>query len=134
MILSALFLASLANLSFFCLLSSGRYFFKSLNRTLVWFLSKVWENWAIVGGTLILERRILFCLWKVIYLGHLTNLVRLLLGWILLPILKFLGLFSKRGFAFFSVFFTALFDLAPLPWIRSDFYHCVDDIKYQLLK
>jgi hypothetical protein len=68
-----------------------------------------------VAGTLSLVRRILFCLWKVMYLGHLTNLVKFLDGWMLLPSLKFLGLFSKRGFDFFSTLLTALLPLAPLP-------------------
>ena len=78
-----------------------------------WFLSRVLENWAIAGGTLILVKRILFCLWKVTYLGHLTNLVRFLLGWTLLPTRKLRGLFSKRGLAFFSTFLAPFLALAP---------------------
>ena len=108
-LLSALSLASWTRRAFFCFVSSGEYFLSNLKRTLVWFLSRALENWAISGGTLILVKRILFCLWKVMYLGHLTNLVKFLLGWILLPTLKFLGLLWNKGFDFFSVFFTALF-------------------------
>ena len=87
---------------------------------LPWFLSRALENWAMAGGTLILVRRILFCLWKVMYLGHLTNLVRLRVGWILLPTLKFLGLFSKRGLAFFSAFFTPFLAFTPLAYITTN--------------
>ena len=63
----------------------------------------------MVGGTLSLLRRILFCLWSKMYLGHLTNLVKSLLGWMSPPTLKFLGLDSKRGFLTFltEVFFDA---------------------------
>ena len=100
-LLSALVLASWTSLVFLWALSSGEYFLRSLKSTLVWFLSSAFENWAISGGTLILVKRILFCLWKVIYLGHLTNLVRFLLGWILLPTLKLRGLLWKSGLVFF---------------------------------
>jgi len=78
-----------------------------------WFLSRDLENWAIAGGTLILVSRILFCLWKVTYLGHLTNLVRFLLGCTLLPTRKLRGLFSKRGLAFFSTFLVPFLGLVP---------------------
>jgi len=82
-------------------------------REVPWFLSRLLENWAIAGGTLILVSRILFCLWKVTYLGHLTKRVRFLLGCTLLPTLKLRGLFSKRGLAFFSTFFAPFFALTP---------------------
>ncbi len=111
---SAFSLAYWVNLWLFCLLSSGEYFCKSLNKFFEWFLSKALENWAMVAGTFSLVSKILFCLWKVMYFGHFTNLVKFLLGWMLLPTLKFLGFFSKRGLAFFSTFLTALFPLAPL--------------------
>lgn len=114
-LLSALSLASWVNLVFLCLVSSGVYFLSNLKRTLVWFLSRDLWNWAIMAGTLILVSNILFCLWNAIYFGHLTNLVRFLLGWILLPTLKLRGLLWKRGWAFFSTFLTALFPFVPLP-------------------
>lgn len=114
-LLSALSLAYWTRRACLCLVSSGVYFFNSLNNTLVWFLSKARENWAISGGTLILVNKILFCLWKAIYLGHLTNLVRFLLGWILFPTLKFLGLLWKRGWVLVSVFLTARLPLTPFP-------------------
>ena len=58
---------------------------------------------------MILLRRILFCLWKITYLGHFTNLVRLRLGCTLLPTLKLRGFFSKRGLDFFSTFLAPFF-------------------------
>ena len=115
-VLSAFALASATSLTFLVFLSSGLYFLRSLKRTLVWFLSRPLWNWAIIGGILILVSKILFCLWKAMYLGHLTNLVRFLLGWMLFPTLKFLGLDWKRGWVFLSPFLTALF-LAPFAYI-----------------
>ena len=50
----------------------------------------------MVGGTLSLYMRILFCLWIRMYFGHLTKRVRSLFGWMSPPILKFLVLFLKR--------------------------------------
>ena len=113
-ILSALSLAYWLRRVFLYLESSGEYFFKSLKRTLVWFLSRALENWAIVGGTLILVSKIRFCLWKVMYLGHLTNLVRFLLGWMSLPTLKLRGLLWKSGLVFLSTFLAPFFPLFPL--------------------
>ena len=121
-LLSAFSLASSTSLALFCFESSGLYFLNNFNKTfaklikiLPLFFSKALENWAIVDGTLSLVNKIRFCLWKVMYFGHLTNLVRFLLGWMSLPSLKFFGLFSKRGLALFSTFLTDLFPLAPLP-------------------
>jgi hypothetical protein len=123
-ILSALSLAYWTRRVLLCLESSGEYFFNNLKSTFVWFLSRALVNWAISGGTLILVRRILFCLWNAIYLGHLTNLVKFLLGWIWFPTLKFLGLLWKSGWDFFSVFLTALLALVPFPWVNIRLYHC----------
>jgi len=122
-LLYALFLASWVRRALLCLESSGEYFFKSLNKTFVWFLSRALENWAIVGGTLILVRRILFCLWKVMYLGHLTNLVRFLFGCMSLPTLKLRGLLWKRGLVFLSTFLAPFFALIPFPWDNWKMYH-----------
>lgn len=63
---------------------------------LLWFLSTVWVNWLMVGGTFSLTIRILFCLWIRMYLGHLTKRVRSFLGWMSPPILKLRALFLKR--------------------------------------
>jgi len=67
----------------------------------------------MAGGTLILVRRILFWRWKVMYLGHFTNLVRFLVGWMLLPTLKLRGRFSKSGFTFFSTLFAPFLAFTP---------------------
>ena len=113
-LLSALSLASATRRALRCLVSSGEYFLSNLKRTLAWFLSRALENWAMAGGTLILVKRILFCLWKVMYLGHLTKRVRFLVGWMLLPTLKLRGLFSKSGFTFFSTFLAPFLAFTPL--------------------
>ena len=116
-LLSAFAFASEVRRAFLSFLSSGEYFLRSLNKTLVWFLSRAFWNWAMMAGTLILERRILFCLWKAMYLGHLTNLVRFLLGWMLFPTLKLRGLLWKRGLVFLSAFLATFLFLFPLPYV-----------------
>lgn len=59
---SALSLAASLNLVYFYFLSSGLYFFRMLKSVDCWFLSKVWVNWLITGGTFILLSKILFYL------------------------------------------------------------------------
>ena len=82
-------------------------------------LSRVLVNWAINPGTLILVIRILFCLCSWMYLGHLTNLVRSLLGRTWPPILKLLGLLSKRGLVTFWLFLIFLPCLLGAACVRS---------------
>jgi hypothetical protein len=84
-----------------------------------WFLSSARENWAMAGGTLIRVKRILFCLWKVMYFGHLTNRVRLRVGWMLLPTLKLRGRFSKSGFTFFYTFLAPFFAFTPFAYVAT---------------
>ena len=61
-----------------------------------WFFSRVWENWLMVGGTLRRCIRMRFCLWILMYLGHLTKRVKSREGWMSPPRRKFLGFFLKR--------------------------------------
>jgi len=49
---SAVAAATASRRAFFSALVSGRYLFRSLNSWVAVFLSRVWENWAIAGGTL----------------------------------------------------------------------------------
>ena len=59
-------------------------------------MSMVCSNWLRAGGDLSLKNMILFCLWILMYFGHLTNLVRFLTGWISPPTLWFLAALVKR--------------------------------------
>merc|ERR1719305_2057338 len=106
---SALATARALSLSFLARLSSGRYLSNSLNSWVAVCLSKVELNWLTGGGTLSLVWRTAFCLCRRMYLGHLTNLERSLLGWMAWPMPKFRVLFSKRGLTtlFTSGFLTA---------------------------
>ena len=93
--------------SFFCCLSSGRYLCSSLKRLSARFLSSVFENWLIAGGTLSRWYRILRARWMRMYLGHRTYRLRSRRGWTSWPIPKFFGFFSHSGPAgsFSSAFF-----------------------------
>lgn len=103
---ATLFWALARSLAFFSYLVSGLYFFMSLNRFLDWSLLTVKENQLMVGGTLSLLNRILFCLQWRMYWGHLTNLVMSLVCQMSPPTLKFLALDSNKGFlTFFTAFF-----------------------------
>ena len=133
--LAPLFSASFYNLVFLSFLVSGLYFESSLRSWLAiqiliiriclerkilfhlpWFLSMVWENWLIVGGTLSLVNRILFYRWIRMYLGHLTKRVRSLLGWISPPILKLRGFFTNKGF------FSPLAPVLPYAEVVTTFF------------
>merc|ERR1719509_169355 len=88
---------------------SGLYLSMSLKSWVAVCLSRVWLNWLIGGGTFSLVWRTAFWRCGRMYLGHLTNLERSLLGWMACPIPKFRVLFSKRGLTtlFTSGFLTA---------------------------
>ena len=97
--------------SFFCCLSSGRYLCSSLKRLSARFLSSVFENWLIAGGTLSRWYRILRARWMRMYLGHRTYRLRSRRGWTSWPIPKFFGFFSHSGPA--GSFSSAFFPSAP---------------------
>merc|ERR1719171_1513804 len=65
---------------FFASRVSGMYFLHSLRRLVAWFLSIVWLNWAMVGGTFKRHSMIRFWRWRRTYLGHLMKRVRLRFG------------------------------------------------------
>lgn len=48
-------------------------------------LSRAWVNWFRGGGTFSRWNNTAFCLWSLIYRGHLTNLLKSLFGWISWP-------------------------------------------------
>lgn len=117
---STLSLAACKSLAFFSCLVSGLYLRNNWNKALVWFLSRVLVNWLTAGGTLSLFNRILFCLYKRMYFGHLTHLVTSLLGLTSPPIRMFLGLDSKSGFFWTWAAFLplpAFFLLPPFTWL-----------------
>merc|ERR1719187_1510970 len=68
--------------SFLACLSSGLYLSNSLNSCVAVCLSRVWLNWLTAGGTFSLVWSTAFWRWSLMYLGHLMNLDRSLLGWI----------------------------------------------------
>jgi hypothetical protein len=91
---------------------------------LPWLESQALVNWLSAGGTLSLFMRILFCLWTRMYLGHLTNLVRSLFGWMALPIPNFLGVLSKRPFLWTCFFLPAPLPAAPVFFFGATFLGC----------
>jgi hypothetical protein len=54
--------------------------FNNLKAEAAVFLSKVFENCAIDGGTFNLKDKIFFCLCNLTYSGHLTNLDKFFFG------------------------------------------------------
>lgn len=90
---------------------------------LPWLESQALVNWLSAGGTFSLFMRILFCLWTRMYLGHLTNLVRSLFGWMALPTPNFLGVLSNRPFLWTCFFLPA--PAAPVFFFVATFLGCV---------
>merc|ERR1719219_953263 len=105
---AAFALALATSLSFFWALFSGAYLAANLNNWVAVCLSKVFENWWTVGGTFSLCWMTAFCLWSLMYFGHLTNRDKSLFGWMSWPIPKFLDLFSKRGLVTLAFFWPLL--------------------------
>lgn len=71
--------------AFLAISDSGRYFSRSLNSCTAVCLSAVWVNWLTGGGTFRRFCSTDLCRWMRIYLGHLTNLAKSLLGWTFWP-------------------------------------------------
>lgn len=77
---SAASLAAASRRAFFSWLVSGRYLLRSLKSWVAVFLSRVWENWAMAGGTFRRWARMTFWRWRRTYSGHFTKRVRSVLG------------------------------------------------------
>jgi hypothetical protein len=129
--LSFLSFAACSSLAFLSCLDSCGYLASNLNKFLAffrlylpWLESQALVNWLSAGGTLSLFIRILFCLWRRMYLGHLTNLVRSLVGWMDLPTPNFLGVTSKRPLLWTCFFFPAPAPAAPVFFFGATFFGC----------